>query len=115
MSYLNVVVLSLVAHHSGAQHVAALLGLEPQLRRYDDPAAASGPLAEAVTWADQTTSPAGLTIDVATRLTEMLVRHGPDSPNARVHAERGPAIEQAVAATTDRLLLRRAQLRLSRH
>jgi hypothetical protein len=39
-------------------------------------------VAEALTYADQTTGPDGHQMDVADRLAEMLRRHGPDSPNA---------------------------------
>jgi hypothetical protein len=43
---------------------------------------ACGPVADALTYADQTTGPDGHQMDVADRLAEMLRRHGPDSPNA---------------------------------
>lgn len=36
---------------------------------------------------------------VEDRIEDMLRRHGPDSPNVRCHAERGPALLAAVRAT----------------
>lgn len=101
-------VAGLVAHHSAARYVAQVRGLEKQMRRYQQQEHTTGPLADALTWADQTTSPTGQSVDVQTRSAEKLRRHGPDSPNAQAHPQRGPAVEQAVADTTDRLLLRRA-------
>jgi len=106
---------SLVAHHSAARYAAAVAGLARPLGRYDDRAAVAGPLADALTWADQTTSPTGRTVDVHTRLVEMLARHGPDSLNARAHRLRGPEILRAVTATEDALRLRRAGHRLAHH
>lgn len=103
----------LVAQHSAARHVADVLGLTAAMRPYDQPEACAGPLADALTWADQTTSPTGETVDVSVRLHEVLQRHGPDSPIARAHPLRAAEIERAVAATEDALLLRRAGQRLA--
>lgn len=105
-------VAGLVAHHSAARYVAQASGLQEQMRRYQEQEQITGPLADALTWADQTTRPTGQSVDVQARLAEKLLRHGLDSPNARAHPQRGPAIEQAVADTTDRLLLRHAGRRL---
>jgi hypothetical protein len=60
---------------------------------------ACGPVADALTYADQTTGPTGERMDVEDRLAGMLRRHGPDSPNARVHDQRAPAIRAAVDRT----------------
>jgi hypothetical protein len=97
------VVCGLVAHHSGARFVARVRDLEHCLAPFADPVHWRGPLADAVTWADQTTSPAGRVVTVDERLAEVIGRHGPDSPNARCHDERGPALRAAVAATERRL------------
>lgn len=105
-------VAGLVAQHSGARYVAGVCGLEVQMQPFDQPEYSEGPLADALVWADQTTSPTGQIVDVQTRMADMLARHGPDSPNARAHPRRRPALEQAVAETIDRMLLRRAGLRL---
>ncbi|MGY1636954.1 phosphohydrolase [Geodermatophilus sp. SYSU D00742] len=95
----------LVAHHSGARFVAAVLGLGPYLQRFDDGRFTSGPLADALVYADQTTSPAGEAVDVDERLEDMLHRHGADSPNARAHDQRAPVIRAAVERTRTRLQL----------
>ena len=67
-------------------------------RRY-----ARGPLADALTYADQTTGPDGEVMAIDDRLAEMLRRHGPDSHNARVHPQRAPAIRAAVLRVEQRL------------
>ncbi len=92
-------VAGLVAHHSAARFVAEARGLGGPMAAYDAPSAYEGPVADALTWADQTTGPSGQTMDVQARLDDMLRRHGPDSPNARCHAVRAPAILTAVALT----------------
>ncbi len=101
------VIAGLVAHHSGARFVAAVLGLADQLADFADPVHHRGPLASALTWADQTTGPHGEAVDLETRMQGMLRRHGPDSPNARAHADRAPVLAEAVTATRRALLSRR--------
>ena len=96
-------VAGLVAHHSGARFVAAVRGFSPYLQRYADARFRTGPLADALTYADQTTGPGGEVVDVEDRLADMLRRHGPDSPNARVHDQRAPEIRAAVERTRARL------------
>lgn len=96
-------VAGLVAHHSGARLVAAIRGLAPYMHRYDDRRFTTGPLADAVTYADQTTGPTGEEMDPDDRLADMLRRHGPDSPNARAHDQRAPLIRAAVQRTRQRL------------
>ena len=93
------VIAGLVAHHSGARFVAAVRGLDDELADFADPMFSRGPLADALTWADQTTSPTGRTVDLDTRMADMLARHGPDSPTALAHPMRRPALIEAVAAT----------------
>ena len=39
------------------------------------------------------------------RVADMLDRHGPDSPNAAVHAERGPLLSAAVERVEQRLAI----------
>ena len=84
-------VVGLVAHHSGARFVADVRGLSAELLEFDDQRFLSGPLADAVTYADQITGPERRAVDVETRMTEMLRQHGPDSPNARCHSVRTPS------------------------
>ncbi|MEV8443255.1 HD domain-containing protein [Actinosynnema sp. NPDC051121] len=78
---------ALVAHHSGAGLVADVLGLGELL---DDYPHEVGPVADALTYADQTVDEVGRRVCVRDRLAGMLRRHGPDSPNARVNHLRQP-------------------------
>jgi hypothetical protein len=96
-------IVGLVAHHSGARFVAAVRGLSPQMQSFDPERYACGPLADALTYVDQITGPAGQEMTVEARLADMLHRHGSDSPNARAHAQRAPAIRAAVRRTERRL------------
>ena len=89
-----------MAHHSAAGLVAAIHGLADPMGCFPAARYAWGPVADALTFADQTTGPDG---EVEDRLTDMLRRHGPDSPNARAHAQRAPAIRAAVRRTVQRL------------
>ncbi|MCE6997306.1 HDIG domain-containing protein [Saccharothrix sp. S26] len=91
-------VAALVAHHSGARFVAAVLGLDGPLDTYPREA---GPVADALTYADQTVDSRGHRVSIRDRLADMLHRHGPDSPNARAHHVREPhllAVAQRVEA-----------------
>jgi putative nucleotidyltransferase with HDIG domain len=90
----------LVAYHSGAWFVAAVRGLSTELARFP---LEESPLADAVTYADQTVGPGGRRMTVDERIADMLARHGPDSPNARAHHLRGPHLA-AVAARVRRRL-----------
>jgi HD domain len=93
----------LVAHHSAARFVATVHGLAAPLQAFPADRYGSGPVPDALTYADQTTGPTGERMDVEDRLAGMLRRHGPDSPNARVHHQRAPAIRAAVDHTERRL------------
>jgi len=96
-------IVGLVAHHSGARFVAGNWGVGQLMRSFDADVHAHGPVADALTYADQTTGPDGEPVTVDDRLADMLRRHGPDSPNARAHALRAPAIRAAVRRTEQRL------------
>lgn len=96
-------VVGLVAHHSGARFVAEVRGLGQLLEPFDDPFSVDGPVAEALTYADQTTGPDGQEMDVEKRMADMLRRHGPDSANALCHERRGPVLRAAVRATQERM------------
>jgi putative nucleotidyltransferase with HDIG domain len=78
---------SLVAHHSGARFVAEARGFGAAMAGY--PVEIS-PVSDALTYADQTVGPYGRPYTVDQRMAEMLERHGPDSPQARVHRARAP-------------------------
>jgi hypothetical protein len=92
----------LVAHHSDADDVAAIRGLAGQLAEFP---AQPGPVADALTYADQTIGPDGRTMTLDQRLAEMLRRHGPDSPNAAAHPRREPILREAVRRVDQRLAL----------
>jgi hypothetical protein len=89
---------ALVAHHSGACFVAEARGLS--LAEFDREAS---PLADALTYADQTVGPDGRTMAVPDRIADMLSRHGSDSPNARANARRGPFLLAVAGRVQDRL------------
>lgn len=125
---------TLVAHHSGARYVipfsaaagADLLGEFPiphldvgagsdaRSDAYSN-AGAQGDapswvgfleLADALTWADQSTCPDGQPSTLDQRLEDMLRRHGPGSPNARAHRHR----EAHLRGALDRVEARRAAM-----
>ena len=96
-------VAGLVAHHSAAALVAHVLDLDDDMRAFPESLYATGPLADALTCADQTTAPDGSAVDVEQRMADMLRRHGPDSPNARCHTARAQLIRAAVRRTLRRL------------
>jgi putative nucleotidyltransferase with HDIG domain len=97
---------ALVAHHSGAALMAPQWGLAEQLRAYPDEASA---VSDALTYADQTTGFRGERLPIEDRIADMLRRHGPDSPNVRVHHLRGPLL----LATAERVERRLRRLALS--
>jgi len=94
---------ALVAHHSGAIHLATARGLEADLDSY--PLEVT-PLADALTYADQTTAPNGQRVTVRERITEATERHGPDS----AHAAAAPTREPYLHAVADRVTQRLATL-----
>ena len=91
---------ALVAHHSGACYVAEVRGLRHELAEF--PRELS-PVADALTYADQTVGPDGARVDVRARMAEMLARHGSASDNARVHHLRAPDILAAAERVEHRL------------
>jgi len=78
---------ALVAHHSGADFLARAYGLQAALDRYPSE---GSPIADALTYADQTTGPSGQRLPIRARMAEMLARHGPESAQAWVHHLREP-------------------------
>jgi hypothetical protein len=90
----------LVAHHSGAAFLAPLHGLTAELARYPDERSA---VADALTYADQTVGPNGRCMTLDERMTDMLARHGRQSPNARVHRDREPFLRAVAARIRPRL------------
>lgn len=89
---------ALVAHHSGARFVAEVRGLS--LAGYPRE---ESPLADALTYADQTVGPDGRTMSVPDRIADMLSRHGPDSFNAAADPRRAPYLLAVADRVTSRL------------
>jgi putative nucleotidyltransferase with HDIG domain len=96
---------ALVAHHSGAAEVGAVLGLRHLVDAHPLRSEVE-PVADALTWADQTTGPAGQPWTLEHRLRDVLQRHGDASPNALAHAVRAPLLRSSV----DRVEARRKAL-----
>ncbi|MFC7529975.1 HDIG domain-containing metalloprotein [Actinoplanes sp. GCM10030250] len=90
----------LVAYHSGARFVAEVKGFTGQLAVFADERSL---MADALTYADQTTSPRGERVGTEQRYAEMLHRHGPCSANALADAARGPHL-RAIATRVESLL-----------
>jgi len=90
----------LVAHHSGAEFIAAVRGLAGELSGFPD---GPRPVADALAYADQTIGPDGQSMTLDQRFTEMLQRHGPDSPNAAAHPRRERRLRDAVRRVDQRL------------
>ncbi|HEY2792519.1 MAG TPA: HD domain-containing protein [Micromonosporaceae bacterium] len=78
---------ALVAHHSGAAIVAEFNGMRHALAVYPH---LEGPLADALTYADQTTGPLGQRVDVRSRIDEVVRRHRPQSVQAKAYPVRAP-------------------------
>jgi HD domain len=83
-------VCALVAHHTGARFEAAQRGLTTELAAYERE---HGPVADALTAADLTTSPTGQLVSAEERIREILTRYPPAS-----------AVHQAITAARDFLL-----------
>jgi hypothetical protein len=91
---------ALVAHHSDARSLARLQGLSAELSAYPRE---ESPVADALTYADQTVGPDGRSMTLAERFADMLHRHGPNSPNAVAHPVREPTLRAAVDRVQRRL------------
>ncbi len=91
---------ALVAHHSGAVFVADELGLRADLAEFDRE---ESPVADALTYADQTVGSDGQQLPIRERMAEMLARHGDSSVQARVHHLRGPYLLAVAARVEERI------------
>jgi putative nucleotidyltransferase with HDIG domain len=91
---------NLVAHHSGARFVARILHLDRQLEAYPF---SQDAVSDALTVADQTIGPKGQAMTLDERMSDMLERHGPNSPNALAHPQREPYIRAAAMRVAGRL------------
>lgn len=91
-------VAALVAHHSGARFTADVAGLHDEMTAYpfhDDP------IADALTYADQTTGPRGEPMPIHPRIANARARH-PDSPSAHARHRREPYLLGAADRVEDR-------------
>jgi conjugative relaxase-like TrwC/TraI family protein len=92
--------LALVAHHSGARFVARILHFDRQLEAYPF---SQDAVSDALTVADQTVGPKGQGMTSDERMSDMLKRHGPNSPNALAHPQREPYLRAAAMRVAARL------------
>ncbi len=90
----------LVAYHSGARSEAELRGLLAELGEFLEEASAT---AEALTYCDMTTGPAGEPVTVHERLTEVERRYGTEDVVSRSVRLAGNSIRAAVSRTEQRL------------
>src|SRR5664280_85051 len=91
---------ALVAHHSCARFEAAERGLKEPLATY---ARETGPVADALIYADMTTGPTGETVAVADRIAEILERYPPEHPVHRAIARARAELVASVHRTQQRL------------
>ena len=89
----------LVAHHTGAHIEAGHRDLAAELSAFRRPA---GPVADALTYSDVTSGPAGQAMDPGERFEEIVDRHGPDSVVAQSRAEARVEMYGMVARTLRR-------------
>jgi hypothetical protein len=94
------VVVSLVAHHTGAAVEARERGLSAELAQFAAPPA---DLLDALTWIDLTTDPQGQPVTVGDRLAEILRRYPPDHPVHRAVSRSSPALVEAAVRAEHRL------------
>src|SRR5664280_1582715 len=91
---------ALVAHHSCARFEAAERGLTEPLVTY---VRETGPVADALIYADMTIGPTGETVSVADRLTEVFERYPPESPVHRAITQASAELIASVRRTERRL------------
>lgn len=91
---------ALVAHHSGARFLPGPPGFADLMSRFlfEDT-----PVADALTYADQTVGPDGRSMSVPDRVAEAIARHGPGSPIARAGVVRIRYLLAAAGRVEDRL------------
>lgn len=94
-------VVHLVAHHTCAMREAAERGLDDILALEFPPG--DPMLTDALCFADMTTSPDGVEVDVNDRLAEIQARYGPEDVVTRFIERARPDILAAVARTRERL------------
>jgi hypothetical protein len=90
----------LVAHHSGARFEAEVRGLADALNAFPEE---RSPTADALSYCDLTTDPAGQEVTPAARLAEIDSRYGGNSDVARGMEAAAAELAALVARTEDRL------------
>lgn len=93
-------VAALVAHHSASGYEASVRGLAHELDAFPRE---SGPVADALTWADMTTGPTGREITADDRVAEILDRYDSNDPVHEAIRSAAPDLLAAVARTEERL------------
>lgn len=101
--YFPDLVVSLVAHHSGAFEEAVERGLSEQLSAFDKP---PRDLLDVLTFADMTTGPQGQDVDVDSRISEILNRYDASDPVHSAVMRSADSLRGAVNRVQD--LLKRA-------
>lgn len=94
---------ALVAHHSGSRFVAEVTGLDSALGEFLH---VQDAVSDALTIADQTVGPHGRRLTLDERMRDTLGRHGPESPQARAHAQREEYFRAALRRVDARLATR---------
>jgi hypothetical protein len=91
---------ALVAHHSGARFEATARGCDKALEQF---AEERSPVADALTYCDLTTGPAGESITAAERLANIVLRYGSTSLVAEGMSAAADTLEAAMHRTQTRL------------
>ena len=92
--------IALVAHHSCARFEAVERGLTERLQSY---VRETGPVADALIYADMTTGPTGNAVSVTDRLAEILKRYPPEHPVHRAITLASAELIASVQRTQQRL------------
>lgn len=95
-----VIIVNLVAHHSGARYEAEQRGLCAELADYPFP---DGPVLDALVTADLTTGPSGERLTYDERISEILSRYPVNDPVHQTWLTAGPILAESVRRTEARL------------
>lgn len=97
---LPALVVSLIAFHTGSEFEARQRGLLADLNQFVPP---PRDVLDVVTYADMTTSPAGMPISAKDRVAEILSRYAQDDPVFTAVSQSAPELLAAVARVEERL------------
>lgn len=95
---------SLVAHHTGSKHEAALRGLSAELTEFPEERSI---VAAALAYCDLTTGPDGELLTPDERLADIEARHGSESPVVEGLRRAWPDLMEQVLVVEERLRLTR--------